>query len=83
MSTQILDASVQIFMIIERVVVEVYSRKRISLRGLVRRRLMDITSALDKDEKGKAKGVTKEGDSKEDQFKEKAKNQILEDKEEQ
>lgn len=29
---QILDASVQIFMIIERVVVEVYSRKRISLR---------------------------------------------------
>jgi hypothetical protein len=28
----ILDASVQIFMIIERVVVEVYSRKRISLR---------------------------------------------------
>jgi hypothetical protein len=32
MSTQILDASVQIFMIIERVVVEVYSRKRISLR---------------------------------------------------
>lgn len=32
MSAQILDASVQIFMIIERVVVEVYSRKRISLR---------------------------------------------------
>ena len=31
-STHILDASVQIFMIIERVVVEVYSRKRISLR---------------------------------------------------
>jgi hypothetical protein len=30
--TGILDASVQIFMIIERVVVEVYSRKRISLR---------------------------------------------------
>jgi hypothetical protein len=30
--TNILDASVQIFMIIERVVVEVYSRKRISLR---------------------------------------------------
>ena len=30
--THILDASVQIFMIIERVVVEVYSRKRISLR---------------------------------------------------
>ncbi|KAJ5912331.1 Tautomerase [Penicillium tannophilum] len=58
-------------------------RKRISLRGLVRRRLMDITSVLDKDEKGKAKGVTKEGDSKEDQSKEKAKNQILEDKEEQ
>lgn len=29
---QILDSSVQIFMIIERVVVEVYSRKRISLR---------------------------------------------------
>jgi hypothetical protein len=28
----VLDASVQIFMIIERVVVEVYSRKRISLR---------------------------------------------------
>lgn len=32
MTTHILDASVQIFMIIERVVVEVYSRKRISLR---------------------------------------------------
>lgn len=32
MNAQILDASVQIFMIIERVVVEVYSRKRISLR---------------------------------------------------
>lgn len=32
MNTQILDASVQIFMIIERLVVEVYSRKRISLR---------------------------------------------------
>lgn len=32
MDMQILDASVQIFMIIERVVVEVYSRKRISLR---------------------------------------------------
>jgi hypothetical protein len=31
-STDVLDASVQIFMIIERVVVEVYSRKRISLR---------------------------------------------------
>lgn len=31
-TAQILDASVQIFMIIERVVVEVYSRKRISLR---------------------------------------------------
>ncbi|CBY02068.1 hypothetical protein LEMA_P008550.1 [Plenodomus lingam JN3] len=31
-SVDILDASVQIFMIIERVVVEVYSRKRISLR---------------------------------------------------
>ena len=31
-NTHILDASVQIFMIIERVVVEVYSRKRISLR---------------------------------------------------
>lgn len=31
-TTHILDASVQIFMIIERVVVEVYSRKRISLR---------------------------------------------------
>lgn len=31
-TTSILDASVQIFMIIERVVVEVYSRKRISLR---------------------------------------------------
>lgn len=30
--TQFLDASVQIFMIIERLVVEVYSRKRISLR---------------------------------------------------
>lgn len=30
--TLILDASVQIFMIIERVVVEVYSRKRISLK---------------------------------------------------
>jgi hypothetical protein len=30
--TGVLDASVQIFMIIERVVVEVYSRKRISLR---------------------------------------------------
>lgn len=29
---QLLDSSVQIFMIIERVVVEVYSRKRISLR---------------------------------------------------
>lgn len=29
---QVLDSSVQIFMIIERVVVEVYSRKRISLR---------------------------------------------------
>ncbi|KAJ5991771.1 Tautomerase [Penicillium sp. IBT 35674x] len=58
-------------------------RKRISLRGLVRRRLMDITSALDKDEKGKAKGVTKEGDSKEDQPREKAKNLIFEDEEEQ
>lgn len=32
MAAQALDASVQIFMIIERVVVEVYSRKRISLR---------------------------------------------------
>jgi hypothetical protein len=32
LDTQMLDASVQIFMIIERVVVEVYSRKRISLR---------------------------------------------------
>lgn len=32
MDVQIIDASVQIFMIIERVVVEVYSRKRISLR---------------------------------------------------
>ncbi|KAJ4349277.1 hypothetical protein N0V95_004707 [Ascochyta clinopodiicola] len=32
MESQTLDASVQIFMIIERVVVEVYSRKRISLR---------------------------------------------------
>ncbi|KZM21186.1 DNA binding [Ascochyta rabiei] len=32
MEAQALDASVQIFMIIERVVVEVYSRKRISLR---------------------------------------------------
>lgn len=32
MQAQVLDASVQIFMIIERVVVEVYSRKRISLR---------------------------------------------------
>ncbi|KAH9861729.1 hypothetical protein J1614_011482 [Plenodomus biglobosus] len=31
-NADILDASVQIFMIIERVVVEVYSRKRISLR---------------------------------------------------
>ncbi|KAF2822926.1 hypothetical protein CC86DRAFT_396486 [Ophiobolus disseminans] len=31
-SVNILDASVQIFMIIERVVVEVYSRKRISIR---------------------------------------------------
>ena len=31
-SANILDASVQIFMIVERVVVEVYSRKRISLR---------------------------------------------------
>lgn len=31
-SSHVLDASVQIFMIIERVVVEVYSRKRISLR---------------------------------------------------
>lgn len=31
-SLHIIDASVQIFMIIERVVVEVYSRKRISLR---------------------------------------------------
>ncbi|KAJ4353475.1 uncharacterized protein N0V89_005205 [Didymosphaeria variabile] len=31
-AANILDASVQIFMIIERVVVEVYSRKRISLR---------------------------------------------------
>ncbi|KAF1938722.1 hypothetical protein EJ02DRAFT_436895 [Clathrospora elynae] len=31
-SVDVLDASVQIFMIIERVVVEVYSRKRISLR---------------------------------------------------
>ncbi|KAF1965806.1 hypothetical protein BU23DRAFT_488280 [Bimuria novae-zelandiae CBS 107.79] len=31
-TANILDASVQIFMIIERVVVEVYSRKRISLR---------------------------------------------------
>ncbi|CAE6997368.1 hypothetical protein P3342_000587 [Pyrenophora teres f. teres] len=31
-SANVLDASVQIFMIIERVVVEVYSRKRISLR---------------------------------------------------
>lgn len=32
MTIHVLDASVQIFMIIERVVVEVYSRKRISLR---------------------------------------------------
>jgi len=32
LKVQILDASVQIFMIIERLVVEVYSRKRISLR---------------------------------------------------
>ncbi|KAH7366620.1 hypothetical protein BKA66DRAFT_425046 [Pyrenochaeta sp. MPI-SDFR-AT-0127] len=32
MHVDILDASVQIFMIIERVVVEVYSRKRISIR---------------------------------------------------
>lgn len=32
MALHVLDASVQIFMIIERVVVEVYSRKRISLR---------------------------------------------------
>jgi hypothetical protein len=32
MAFTILDASVQIFMIIERVVVEVYSRKRISIR---------------------------------------------------
>lgn len=32
MGANILDPSVQIFMIIERVVVEVYSRKRISLR---------------------------------------------------
>lgn len=32
LSFQLLDSSVQIFMIIERVVVEVYSRKRISLR---------------------------------------------------
>ena len=31
-SVNILDSSVQIFMIIERVVVEVYSRKRISIR---------------------------------------------------
>lgn len=31
-AVDILDASVQIFMIIERVVVEVYSRKRISIR---------------------------------------------------
>lgn len=31
-TVQFLDASVQIFMIIERVVVEVYSRKRISIR---------------------------------------------------
>lgn len=31
-SLDLLDASVQIFMIVERVVVEVYSRKRISLR---------------------------------------------------
>ncbi|CAK1366398.1 unnamed protein product [Cercospora beticola] len=31
-SSHVIDASVQIFMIIERVVVEVYSRKRISLR---------------------------------------------------
>ncbi|KAF2206804.1 hypothetical protein CERZMDRAFT_63215 [Cercospora zeae-maydis SCOH1-5] len=31
-SSHLIDASVQIFMIIERVVVEVYSRKRISLR---------------------------------------------------
>jgi hypothetical protein len=31
-SVDILDVSVQIFMIIERVVVEVYSRKRISIR---------------------------------------------------
>ena len=57
-------------------------RKRISLRGLVRRRLIEITSALDKDEKGKAKGVTKEGDSMEDGSKEKAKTQILEQKDE-
>lgn len=32
LTTNVLDASLQIFMIIERVVVEVYSRKRISLR---------------------------------------------------
>lgn len=58
-------------------------RKRMSLRGLVRRRLMEITSALDKDEKAKTKRVTKEGDSMEDGSKEKAKNQILQEKEEQ
>ncbi|KAJ6111198.1 Tautomerase [Penicillium sp. IBT 16267x] len=58
-------------------------RKRMSLRGLVRRGLMEITSALDKDEKEKPKEVSKEGDSKYDESKEKAKNQILEEKEEQ
>lgn len=54
----VLDASVQIFMIIERVVVEVYSRKRISLRiadfvsrqlkGWAANWLQPLTGAIDR-----------------------------------
>ncbi|KAJ5673636.1 Tautomerase [Penicillium longicatenatum] len=55
-------------------------RKRTSLRDLIRRRVL---AAIDKDTKEKAKQVTKKDDSMEDESKEKAKNQIPEEKEEQ
>jgi hypothetical protein len=55
-------------------------RKRTSLRDLIRRRVL---ATIDKDTKEKAKQVTKKGDSMEDESKEKAKNQIPEEKEEQ
>ncbi|KAJ5764836.1 Tautomerase [Penicillium odoratum] len=47
-------------------------RKHLSLRGMVRRHFMEMTSARDKDGRDKAKDVGKEGDAKGGEHKEKS-----------